>query len=215
MDMNDSLYVAIEGDQCRIRVLVLHADPIAQAGLSTAIRQYPDLEVQDAVDACSADVVIADYGNGVALASRCSGDNGACPKVLVVAETDREWEVRTAMERGVRGYLLLTCAFDALAAGVRAVHRGGQHLGPQVAVRLAQAIRREPLTRREEEALRLVVAGLANKVIAFHMGIATATVKAHLMSAFGKLNVRSRAQAIAAVEQNGLLSPAREESRVA
>ncbi len=206
----------------RIKVRVLHADPIAQAGLSAACSRYPDLEVQDALnpsggarpslrpalDHC-AEVVVADYLNGVALATRYAQDPAASLKVVVIAGIDREWEIRNALERGVRGYLLVGCALDELAAGVRAVHRGARHLSPQVAARLAESVSREPLTAREEEVLRLVVEGLSNKAIAIRLGIAVGTVKSHLKVIFAKLHVQSRTQAVAIVERRGSI-PLRE-----
>lgn len=204
----------------RIRVLVLHGDPVAQAGLSVAFGRYPDLEVEPPQDPleresapdraprrCAADVVVADYANGVAMAMQIArqGHGSSSPRVVVVAGIDREWEIRSALEKGVRGYLLVGCALDDLAHGVRAVHRGARHLSPQVAARLAESISLEPLTSREEEVLRLVVEGLCNKAIGRRLGIAVGTVKSHLKSTFDKLNVESRTQAVAAVERRGLL----------
>lgn len=196
----------------RIKVLVVHADPVAQAGLSAAFSRYPDIEVQDASGSqCCADVVVADYANGVTLASRAARDPAKSPKVVVVTAIDREWEIRSALELGVRGYLLAGCALDALADGVRAVHRGSRHLSPQVAARLAESVTCEALTTREEEVLRLLVEGLSNKVIANRLGMAVNTVKSHLKSTFDKLSVQSRTQAVAVVEERGLLSPPREQ----
>lgn len=204
----------------RIRVLVIHGDPVAQAGLSVAFGRYSDLEVQEAVEPMAsaasmarlhrggvADVVVADYANGLALATAVAreGNAAASPKVIVVGGIDREWEIRRALEHGVRGYLLIGCALDELAAGVRAVHRGARHLSPQIAARLAESVSLEPLTAREEEVLRLVVEGLCNKAIGRKLGIAVGTVKSHLKSAFDKLDVESRTQAVAAVERRGLL----------
>lgn len=54
----------------------------------------------------------------------------------------------------------------------------------------------EPLTDRELEVLRLVVAGHSNRQVADELIVAVGTVKAHLNSIFGKLGVRSRTQAI-------------------
>lgn len=118
---------------------------------------------------------------------------------------DREWEIRRALEHGVRGYLLVGCALDELAVGVRAVHRGARHLSTEVAARLAESVALEPLTAREEQVLRLVAEGLCNKAIGRKLGIAVGTVKSHLKSAFDKLDVESRTQAVAAVERRGLL----------
>ena len=204
----------------RIRVRVVHDDPITQEGLSAALGRYPDLEVEGtpsrSIDATSmfhpagsrsADVVVADPANGVAIAVQAAREAYAPgrPKVMVLAAIDREWEIRTALERGVRGYVLMGCALDDLAAGVRAVHRGERHLGPQIAARLAESLSVEPLTAREEEVLRLVVSGLCNKAIGKLLGIAVGTVKSHLKSTFDKLGVQSRTQAVAAVERRGLL----------
>ncbi len=106
---------------------------------------------------------------------------------------------------GVRGYFLVGCTVDELAAGIRTAHRGAFHLSPQIASRLADSILFEALTAREEQVLRLVVEGHCNKAIGRQLGIAVGTVKSHLKSTFDKLRVESRTQAIVAVERRGLL----------
>ncbi len=149
----------------------------------------------------------ADYRSGVALAAFIArqGNPQACPKVVVISGIDREWEVRSALESGVRGYLAAGCMVDELAAAVLAAHRGAFHLSAPIASRLADSISCEALTSREQQVLRLVVEGLCNKAIGRQLGIALGTVKSHLKSAFGKLHVESRTQAIVAVERRGLL----------
>jgi LuxR family maltose regulon positive regulatory protein len=54
----------------------------------------------------------------------------------------------------------------------------------------------EPLSERELEVLRLMAAGLSNAEIADRLVVAVGTVKKHTHNIFGKLEVRSRAQAI-------------------
>ena len=83
----------------------------------------------------------------------------ASSKVMIVNGSDRAFEIRRALERGVRGYLLLGCELDDLANGVRAVHRGERHVSPQVAHRLAESVDADHLTARESEVLRLVMLG--------------------------------------------------------
>jgi LuxR family maltose regulon positive regulatory protein len=62
----------------------------------------------------------------------------------------------------------------------------------------------EPLSARELEVLRLLVAGASNRAIAQELTIAIGTVKRHLHSIFGKLGADSRTQAIARARDLGL-----------
>lgn len=204
----------------RIRVLVLHNDPIARAGLAVALESSTEIEVRTGVDHPveggrragsepypEVDVIVADYVSGLDVVRRTNRQRfpPGLPRLVVVGGMDREWEIRTALELGVKGYLLPGHGVDALIESVRAVHRGMRYLEPQVVERLAESFVLDPLTRREEDVLRLVVDGLCNKAIAARLGIAVGTVKSHLKTIFGKLGVGSRTQAVAAVGRRGVL----------
>ncbi len=63
----------------------------------------------------------------------------------------------------------------------------------------------EPLSERELEVLGLAATGLSNQEIADKLVIAEGTVKKHLHNVFGKLNVRSRTQAILRARELKLL----------
>jgi DNA-binding NarL/FixJ family response regulator len=52
-----------------------------------------------------------------------------------------------------------------------------------------------PLSQREMEILRLVVKGMSNKEIAYHLGISHQTVKNHITAILSKLGVADRTQA--------------------
>lgn len=64
----------------------------------------------------------------------------------------------------------------------------GQHLAPR------------PLSYREKQILALVVLGLTNREIAGKLFLAESTVKTHLSSAFRKIDARSRAEAVARIQ---------------
>ncbi len=63
----------------------------------------------------------------------------------------------------------------------------------------------EPLTVRELEVLRLIVAGMSNREIAEKLIIVEGTVKTHINNIFTKLDVQSRTQAIAQARELMLL----------
>jgi LuxR family maltose regulon positive regulatory protein len=62
----------------------------------------------------------------------------------------------------------------------------------------------EPLTKRELDVLRLVVAGLSNPEIADELVIAVSTVKTHINHIFGKLGVENRTQAVIKAQELAL-----------
>jgi LuxR family transcriptional regulator, maltose regulon positive regulatory protein len=63
----------------------------------------------------------------------------------------------------------------------------------------------EPLSARELEVLRLIVAGLSNPEIAQELVISIGTVKRHINHIYGKLDAQSRTQAVAKARVLGLL----------
>jgi LuxR family maltose regulon positive regulatory protein len=63
----------------------------------------------------------------------------------------------------------------------------------------------EPLTRREQEVLRLLAAGASNQEIASALVISLATVKKHVSNLLLKLGAASRTQAIARAREVSLL----------
>lgn len=64
------------------------------------------------------------------------------------------------------------------------------------------------LTPREHEVFILVVRGKLNKQIAYELGTAERTVKAHRHSIMQKLQVRSVAEAVSMAERLGVLTDA-------
>ncbi len=63
----------------------------------------------------------------------------------------------------------------------------------------------EPLSQREIEVLGLIDQGLANKEIAIKLSLAPATVKAHIRNLYGKIQAKSRTEALSKARAIGLL----------
>src|SRR3954447_1009489 len=93
--------------------------------------------------------------------------------VVLTSFSDRE-RILDALDAGAIGYLLKDAEPDELIRGVRAAHRGESPLAPKAASTLLEGRagpRGSDLTDREQEVLRLVGAGLPNKIIAVRLGI--------------------------------------------
>lgn len=81
-----------------------------------------------------------------------------------------------------------------------AQHQGNGSRGTVVSF-LSPALAR--LTPTQRKVLEGVHSGLLNKQIAYELGIAEATVKAHMTALMRKLNVRNRTQVAIAAEAMG------------
>jgi DNA-binding NarL/FixJ family response regulator len=203
-----------------IRVLIVDDHHVVRAGLEQLIDSADDLECvgaardgEEAVAlACAErpDVTLMDLSmpnlDGIQATRRL---REAAPEVRVVVLTsfsDRE-RILDAIDAGAIGYLLKDAEPDELLRGIRAAARGESPLDPKAAstVLTRASDRSGDLTEREEEVLRLVGAGMPNKVIARRLGISEKTVKAHLTSVFNRLGVTDRTQAALWAQRRGLV----------
>ncbi len=203
-----------------VRVLLADDHPVVRSGLAGLLAVEPDIEVvgevadgEAAVTAAHAlrpDLVLMDLRmpvlDGAAATARITaGLPGVRVLVLTTYETDAD--ILRAVEAGATGYLLKDTPREQLVAGVRAAARGESALSPSVASRLVQQMRADTdrLTARELQVLAGVARGLSNAAVGRELFIAEATVKTHLLRAFGKLGVDDRTAAVTVAMQRGLL----------
>ena len=120
-------------------------------------------------------------------------------RVVVLTSFGDDRHIADALHAGAVGYLLKHAGPDELLNAIRAAARGDSPLDPKAARVMLQSRRtgptERPLSAREEEVLRLVADGLANKQIARKLSISERTVKAHLTNVFASLGVTDRTQA--------------------
>ncbi len=115
--------------------------------------------------------------------------------IMVVCSGIERWEVRAALAAGAAGVVLYEDLDSALGPCLQAV-RAGQICVPRGHWR---QIDPPALSSREKQILGLVVMGYMNGQIAEQLFLAESTVKSHLSSAFGKLGVRSRNEAVSLI----------------
>jgi DNA-binding NarL/FixJ family response regulator len=195
-----------------IRVLIVDDHAVVRRGLEQLLGTSVDMEVvgvasdgNEAVATAASeapDVVLMDLSmpnvDGVE-ATRRIVDASPDAHVVVLTSFAEHQRVLDALEAGAVGYLLKDADPEEVLNGIRAAHAGGSPLDPKAARALVDARRAQrparELSGREEEVLRLVATGLANKQIGRRLGISERTVKAHLTSVFQQLGVTDRTQA--------------------
>jgi DNA-binding NarL/FixJ family response regulator len=160
------------------------------------------------IDGARPDVVISDLG-----LPGMSGTEGIrilrerYPSMPILALTvyDDDDDVFDALCAGAVGYLLKNTPPARLLECLREVVEGGAPMSPEVARRVIEVFRefRPPkradyhLTSQELELLKLLVEGHVYKTAAHELGITTNTVSFHLRNVYAKLQVHSKAEAVA------------------
>jgi len=217
-----------------LRVLLVDDQPIIRSGFAMMLSVEADLEVvgeastgREAVEmaaALSPDVIVMDVQmpvmDGIAATREVvEQDLG---RVIILTTFDRDDYLFEALQAGASGFLLKNAQAEQLVGALRAVGHGHALLAPEVTQRvIAQmsAASAAPadggerphtdllahLTDRELDVLRLIGSGRSNQEIAADLVIGAATVKTHVSSIFGKLQVRDRVGAVIIAHEAGIV----------
>jgi DNA-binding NarL/FixJ family response regulator len=220
--LNPSYKVQNEGKPMTIRLLLVDDHAVVRQGLRMFLSLDPDFEiVGEATDGNAAlklarelqpDVVLMDLlmpgMDGIEATGILRRE---MPDIEVIALTSvlEDSSVVGAIRAGAIGYLLKDTEANELIRSIKAAAEGQVQLSPQAAARLMREVRApespEALTERETEVLRLLAQGRSNKEIARELSIGEKTVKTHVSSILGKLNVSSRTQAALYAVRIGLV----------
>ena len=211
-------------------VLLVEDDDATRARLARAITEDPELTLVGAAGSCAEararlalgppDVLLVDLGlpdgSGVDLI-RDLKRNGAPTEAMVITVFGDEQHVVSAIEAGASGYVLKDGTNAYVAESVRALVHGGSPISPAIARHLLRRFRVPAppapptadavpeLTEREHEVLGLLVKGFTFQEIGELLGISAHTVTTHVKHIYGKLAVRSRAEAVYEALQLGIV----------
>jgi DNA-binding NarL/FixJ family response regulator len=192
-------------------VLIADDHAVVRGGLDALLATAPDIELvasaQNGDEACQLalehrpDVVLMDLSmpviDGIEATRRIVAAEAGV-RVVVLTSLSDDRNIAEALRVGAIGYVLKHAEPDELLGAIRAAAAGDSPLDPKAARVLLEDRRQRtdrPLSNREEEVLRLVSSGRANKAIARELQISERTVKAHLTNIFARLGVTDRTQA--------------------
>lgn len=202
----------------RIRLAIVAEQEIISAGLTSLLGAYPDpIEIlsfppqpgQAAPDVVLYDVVALNDGDAPDLDHLVKETDAA---VVAIARDLRPDLAAQALARGVDGCISLAATGEQLVAIVQAaaagelagdltlddsgIDRPFERLGMDVG-----------LTTRETEVLGLITQGLTNVEIAGRLYLSINSVKTYVRSAYRRIGVTTRSQAVAWCIQHGFAPP--------
>jgi DNA-binding NarL/FixJ family response regulator len=139
---------------------------------------------------------------------RVIGRDGA-GKVVVYTWNVQPVLVQTALRKGARGYLSKRMTGAELVGALESIHRGEVVVGTEEFVERPDAGRwpgqTDGLTVRESEVIALITMGLSNQEIASRSYLSINSVKSYIRSAYRKMGVTTRAQAVLWGVEHGFL----------
>ena len=220
----------VKGESMKIRVLIADDHKLFRQGLIGLMRTRDDLvevvgeastgaEAIQLAEQLLPDVILMDiYMPEVDGLQAAKEIRGRFPNIAIVMLTssERDGHLYEAVQIGVSGYLLKSLDATELFDLLTGVVKGEMAMTRALASKLLKAVANrmvdeekgeEALTERELYVLRLVSSGATNAEIAEKLSISINTVKSHLKSILGKLQLENRTQAATYALKHGLITP--------
>jgi len=206
-----------------MRVLIVDDHKVVRDGVRYMLADDPDIEIVgdvgsaaamfEAVESEPVDVILFDIRmpemTGLAALERLAEEYPQV-KVLMMSMHDQPGYVRRAVELGAAGYLLKSAGRNEVLVAIRAAAEGqtyidGELMEPLIAEMRTGSNPTRRLSPREQQVLQLIANGSENKQVARELGISEATVKTYLRGIFERLDVSSRAEAVAVGLRIGII----------
>ncbi len=217
-----------------INVVIVEDFKLTRVGLRCALNSNPDIDVvaeaEDAsegikqIEKTNPDVILMDLGlpgmNGIEAIIKIREFNKDT-KIIALTSHDRREEVVAALSSGANAYCLKDIEPEKLANVIRDVNDGVCWIDPMVSDLALKSMPKIedlsiigddssskvkiPLTDREYEVLKHLVAGKSNTEIAKELIVSVHTAKAHVCSILQKMCVNDRVQAAVKAVKEGMV----------
>jgi two-component system, NarL family, nitrate/nitrite response regulator NarL len=131
-------------------------------------------------------------------------------RIIVLTASDAAFDVQTALDRGIDGYVLKGATGAEIIEAIRIVSAGEKFISPRAMSRALSSERAnsrttkallDQLSPREGTVLEMIAQGHSNREIGEKLGIEEKSVKFHVTNIFAKLGVRNRVEAALSFKQ--------------
>lgn len=190
-----------------ISVLVAASSPVSRAGLKSMVEEMPECVLAGASSAGEIVENAAELHPDAILWQIAADEDASAIRTLqgqntILLSAGAPLELIRA---GAHGVLPLDASADQIEIALQAVTAGLGVFSPGLLDSPNTSRMPSALTARETEVLRMIADGLANKEIAWRLGISEHTVKFHVSALLGKLGAGSRAEAVGAGVRQGII----------
>jgi len=202
----------------QIKILTVDDHPLLRQGVAAVIQDEKDMLIvgeaangREAIDTFRSrrpDVTLMDLQmpdvNGIDVITTIRREHPQA-RIIVLTTYEGDALARRALKAGVTGYMLKDMIRTELLEAIRVVDSGRRYIPQKIAAELAEHYAEDDLSEREIEVLREVARGMSNKIIASHLSISEATVKAHIQNVMLKLGASDRTHAVNIATTRGFL----------
>ena len=214
----------------QIRLLIVDDQPFVRESLRALLDRNQDLNVAglaegggQAIELCESlqpHVVLMDLDMprmGGAEATKRIKQQWPHIRVLIFTTFQDTEQALDLLRNGADGFLLKSAEPLELADTIRLIHRGGTLIGQGMSHKIFEKLEESvespqskaaatyDLTAREIEILQLVAKGLRYKTIASKLYLSDGTVRNYASSAYVKLGVRSKEEAVLKATEMGII----------
>ncbi|KEQ18041.1 response regulator transcription factor [Endozoicomonas numazuensis] len=209
------------------KIIIADDHPLFRAAIQAALRQgleNPEVYEAGSIGALqnileqipSPDLILLDLhmpgAHGLSGLIFLRGQYPKVPVVIVSASEDSQ-VIHRSMQHGANGFIPKSSPLDVLKIAVTQVLEGDTWL-PESLPELPEQWETSELeqklatlTPQQFRVLGMISEGLLNKQIAYELEVSEATIKAHVTAIFKKLGVRSRTQAVIAMNELEIEQP--------
>jgi len=202
----------------QIKILTVDDHPLLRQGIAAVIHDEKDMLIvgeaangREAIETFRSrrpDVTLMDLQmpdvNGIDVITTIRREHPQA-RIIVLTTYEGDALARRALKAGVTGYMLKDMIRTELLEAIRVVDSGRRYIPRKIAAELAEHYAEDDLSEREIEVLREVARGMSNKIIASHLSISEATVKAHIQNVMLKLGASDRTHAVNIATTRGFL----------